>query len=110
MDLDIDTYAHDDWWVVSVHGDVDIATAPRLREVVIGLVSDGHLDVVIDLGAVDFLDSTGLGAIVGALKRVRTHGGDLRLVCTNSRIRKVFELTGLDRVFVMADSIETAVG
>ena len=109
MDLEIDTYAHDDWWVVSVHGEVDIATAPRLREVVIGLVTDGHLYIVVDLDAVDFLDSTGLGAIVGTLKRVRTHGGDLRLVCSNTRIRKVFEITGLDRVFVIADSIENAV-
>ncbi len=108
MDLDIETHEHGDWWVVSVHGELDIATSPRLREVVIGLVTDGHRRIIIDLDAVDFLDSTGLGVLVGALKRIRTHGGELRLVCTISRVIGVFELTGLDEVFVIADSLEAA--
>ena len=110
MDLEIDTYAHGDWWVVSVRGEVDIATSPRLREIVIGLVSDGHAEIIVDLEGVDFLDSTGLGVLVGALKRVRTHGGELRLICTVPRVLKVFEITGLDRVFVLADSLEAATG
>lgn len=108
MDLEIDTREHGDWWVVSVHGEVDIASAPRLREVIIGLVTEGHTEIIVDLEGVDFLDSTGLGVLVGALKRVRTHGGDLRLVCTTPRVCKVFEITGLDHVFVLANSLEAA--
>jgi anti-sigma B factor antagonist len=83
------------WAVVSVTGEVDVASAPRLREQLIGLVAEGDTKLVLDLDNVDFLDSTGLGVIVGALKRARTHGGDLRIACEQPRILKVFEITGL---------------
>ena len=97
------------WTVVSVYGEVDVATAPSLREQLIGLVSDGSTNLVLDLEGVDFLDSTGLGVIVSALKRVRTHGGDLRLVCTQARIRRLFEITGLDKAVPLLPSLDAAV-
>lgn len=97
------------WTVVSVFGEVDVATSPQLREQLIKLVGDGRVRLVLDLEGVDFLDSTGLGTIVSALKRVRTHGGDLRLVCTEARITRLFEITGLDKAVPLHRSLDAAV-
>ena len=109
MEVTVDVESHPGWAVVRVHGDIDVATAPRLREQLVQLVTDGSGNIVLDLDGVDFLDSTGLGVIVGALKRARTHGGDLRLVCTRPRLRKVFELTALDRALPLSATAEEAV-
>ena len=95
--------------VVSVKGEVDVYTAPRLREKLVELVSQGRHQVVVDLEGVDFLDSTGLGVLVGGLKRLRSHDGDLTLVCTHQRILKVFEITGLTKVFSIFTSVDEAV-
>jgi anti-sigma B factor antagonist len=109
VDFSVQVDQHEAWTVVRVHGDVDVATAPRLREQLIDLVTAGQGQLVLDLDGVDFLDSTGLGVIVGALKRTRTHGGDLRLVCNRSRLRKVFELTALDRALPLATTVDEAI-
>jgi anti-sigma B factor antagonist len=97
------------WTVVTVHGEIDVATSPTLRERLIGLVNEGATRLVLDLEGVDFLDSTGLGTIVSVLKRVRTHGGDLRLVCTEARIRRLFEITGLDKAVPLHASLDDAI-
>ncbi|HWE57482.1 MAG TPA: STAS domain-containing protein [Acidimicrobiales bacterium] len=96
--------------VLAVKGEVDVYSAPRLREKLVELVSDGHRQIVADLEGVDFLDSTGLGVLVGGLKRLRSHDGDLTLVCTQPRILKVFEITGLTTVFKISESVEEATG
>ena len=85
--------------VVKVRGEIDVYTAPKLRERLIELVSEGSYYIVVDLEGVGFLDSTGLGVLVGALKRVKSHDGSLSLVCTQDKILKIFEITGLDLVF-----------
>ena len=108
MDLRVEVSTQGDWSVVTVGGEIDVATAPRLREQLIALVNGGSYHLVIDLEAVDFIDSTGLGVLIGALKRVRTQGGELALVCTERRILKVFEITGLDRVFRIGGTVEEA--
>ena len=97
------------WTIVSIYGELDVATAPSLREKLIALVGDGSVKLVLDLEGVDFLDSTGLGTIISALKRARTHGGDMRLVCTQARIRRLFEITGLDRAVPLLPSLDVAV-
>jgi len=97
------------WTVVNVWGELDIATAPTLRELLIRLVSEGSTRLVLDLEGVDFLDSTGLGTIISALKRARTHGGDLRLVTTQARITRLFEITGLDKAVPLLSSLDAAV-
>jgi anti-sigma B factor antagonist len=109
MDLRVDVSRRGRWSVVAVAGEVDVATAPRLRERLIGLVNDGCYHIVVDLAAVDFIDSTGLGVLISGLKRVRTHDGELALVCTEARILKVFEITGLTKVFPLYGSVEDAV-
>jgi len=94
--------------VLAVKGEIDVYTAPRLREKLVELVADGRRRIVVDLEGVDFLDSTGLGVLVGGLKRVRSHDGEMSLICTQSRILKVFELTRLTEVFQVSSSLEEA--
>src|SRR6059058_5233723 len=110
MDLGLDVTERNGYAILAVRGEVDVYTAPRFRERLIELVSEGRHKIVVDLEAVDFLDSTGLGVLVGGLKRLRSHDGDLTLVCTKSRILKVFEITGLTKVFSIYDSVDAAVG
>ena len=105
MDLGLDVSERGKYAVLSVHGEVDVYTAPKFRERLIELVTEGKHQIIVDLEGVDFLDSTGLGVLVGALKRVRTQDGELALVCTQPRILKVFEITGLTKVFPMHRSL-----
>jgi anti-sigma B factor antagonist len=95
--------------VLRVRGEVDVYSAPQLRERVIQLVADGIHHVIADLREVDFLDSTGLGALVGSLKRLRDHDGSLTLVTSAGRIPHLFRLTGLVRVFVLCQSVPEAI-
>ncbi len=95
--------------VLGVHGEVDVSTAPQLRQHLVELASSGADTAVIDLEGVDFLDSTGLGVLVSGLKRFRTIGGDLLLVCTHRRVLKVFEITGLTAVFSIHETVPEAV-
>lgn len=108
MDLGLGTTEHNGFAVLAVQGEVDVYTAPQLREQLITLVDAGQRKIVVDLEGVEFLDSTGLGVLVGGLKRVRSAGGDLALVCTQRRILKVLEITGLTKVFAIHDSVDAA--
>jgi anti-sigma B factor antagonist len=94
--------------VVEVGGEIDVYTAPKLREQLVTLVQAGHYHLVVDLEGVDFLDSTGLGVLVGGLKRVRAHDGTLRLICTQERVLKIFRITGLTKVFPIYTSVADA--
>ena len=94
--------------VIVVRGEIDVATAPQLRECLHRVISQGEGTVVLDLLGVTFLDSTALGVLVGALKRCRELGGDLHLVLADPRIVKIFEITGLTNVFTIVDSLEAA--
>ncbi len=108
MDLGLDVDLTEGVPVVAVRGEVDFGSAPRLRELLVATAMEGHHRVVVDLRAVDFLDSTGLGVLVGALKRYRTLRCDLHLVISTSRIRSVFELTGLTSAFPIHDTVGAA--
>ena len=109
MDLRLEVRQQGDWTVVEVGGEIDVATAPRLREQLISLVNAQKYRIVVSLEAVDFIDSTGLGVLISGLKRCRTHGGELGLVLTEPRILKVFEITGLLAVFDVHETIDDAV-
>lgn len=108
MDLSLATRTVSDRTVVVVSGEIDVYTAPKLREQLIDLVSSGAYHLIVDMEGVDFLDSTGLGVLVGGLKRVRAHEGTLRLVCTQERILKIFRITGLTKVFPIHASVAEA--
>lgn len=94
--------------VLSVRGEVDVSTAPELRERLLALAEQGKTLAVVDLSEVSFVDSTALGVLVSGVKRLRSAGGDLRLVVTEPRITKVFEITGLTDVFKIFSSADEA--
>jgi anti-sigma B factor antagonist len=108
MELGIDVRKVNSCSGIDVKGEIDVYTAPKLREQLIELVSEGSYDIVVNLEGVDFLDSTGLGVLVGALKRVKAHDGSLSLVCTQDKILKIFKITGLTKVFPIHNSVEEA--
>ena len=108
MELGLDVRKSNGHAIVDVKGEIDVYTAPKLREKLIELVSEGSYNVVVNLEGVDFLDSTGLGVLVGALKRVKAHEGSLALVCTQDKILKIFKITGLTKVFPIHASVEEA--
>lgn len=94
--------------VLRIAGEIDVYTAPELRECVIQLIGSGTRYLIADLRRVDFLDSTGLGALVGSLKRLRTRDGSLTLVISAGRIQEIFRITGLDRAFALHPSVPDA--
>ena len=109
MDLKLGHYNKDDIEVVDVEGEIDVYTAPRLRELLIDLVNKNNYQLVVNMEKVEFLDSTGLGVLVGGLKRVRAHDGSLDLVCTQERILKIFRITGLTKVFGIHNTVDEAI-
>lgn len=108
MELSVTTSRQDDVSVVTVVGEVDVYTAAQLRSTLDEEIAAGHAQLVVDLDEVSFLDSTGLGVLVGRLKLVRNHSGWLRIVCSNERILRVFRITGLDKVFGIHGTLEDA--
>jgi anti-sigma B factor antagonist len=108
MELSLSTRTVAGYLVLEVGGEIDVYTAPQLRERLISIVEGGGRRVVVDLSRVEFLDSTGLGVLVGALKRLRGVGGELFLVCDQERLLKIFRITGLDRVFTLYPTVDTA--
>lgn len=108
VELSLSTHAKEDHTVLEVGGEIDVYTAPQLRERLVELIDGGTLRIVVDLQAVEFLDSTGLGVLVGGLKRVRAQEGWLRLVSSQERILKIFRITGLEKVFEIYASPEAA--
>ena len=99
MTLELKRTVYSPWLVVSVFGEIDMGSSPKLRTEIIRVINEGHSNLVLDLTSVDFIDSAGLGTIVGGLRRVRSHGGDLLLVCPQERIQKIFTLCDLDKIF-----------
>ncbi|MCB2177519.1 MAG: STAS domain-containing protein [Actinomycetales bacterium] len=108
MDVSVTSRQSGDRTVIEVKGEIDVYTAPALREEISSLVDAEHTTIVVDLTQVSFMDSTGLGVLVGALKKVRTLGGDLSLVINEEKILKVFRITALTQVFSIHPTLEEA--
>jgi anti-sigma B factor antagonist len=110
MSLEVDVEDLADHTIVLVRGEVDLATSPALRERLVEITEGETPRVVVDLEEVSFIDSTGIGVLVGGIKRARSQGGELSLVCTQRRILKVLEVTGLTRVFQVHERVADAIG
>ncbi len=109
MDLTLATREEDGRAIVAVGGEIDVYTAPKLRDQITELVGGGSYHIVVDLEAVEFLDSTGLGVLVGGLKKVRANDGSLELICSQERLLKIFRITGLAKVFVIHGSAAASI-
>ena len=101
MDLTLTNREVDGHTIVAVGGEIDVYTAPKLRDQISELVNAGKTSLIIDLENVDFLDSTGLGVLVGGLKKVRAQDGSMTLICSQDRLLKIFRITGLAKVFTI---------
>ncbi len=88
-------------YVISLAGEVDLYTAPEFKQQLLEVIAQGGKNVVVDFTDTTFIDSTTLGVLVGGVKRLRSNDGQLSLVCTDRNITKIFEITGLDRVFTI---------
>ena len=108
MDLTLNTRTQGEHTVLEVAGEVDVYTAPGLRDRVSDLLDGGQHQLIIDLGGVEFLDSTGLGVLVAGLNRAREVGGSMSLVCPQERVLKLFRITGLDEVFTVHGTVDEA--
>ncbi len=109
MNFGIDVDRRADAVVITPLGDLDMAATPAFRQTIIKVLADGDDRIVVRLSSVDFCDSAGLGALVGALKRVRARGGDLVVCSPSESMANLFALCSLDRVFTLHASPEAAI-
>ena len=110
MNLLIETRDVADWTVMDVKGEVDLYTAPRLKEELLELLGAGNSRILVNLEGLEFLDSTGLGVLIGGLKRAREADGVVELAGAREPVRKVLSITGLDKVFTTHGSVDEATG
>ena len=110
MNFDIKTeQLSDDAYVISLAGEVDLYTAPEFKAQLLDVIGKGGKQVIVDFTDTTFIDSTTLGVLVGGVKRLRTNDGELSLVCSDRNITKIFEITGLNKVFPIYESRAEAV-
>jgi anti-sigma B factor antagonist len=110
MNFDIKTDRLDgDAHVIALSGEVDLYTAPEFKQQLLEVIGLGGKEVIVDFSDTTFIDSTTLGVLVGGVKRLRPNGGRLSLVCSDRNITKIFEITGLDRVFTIYPTRDEAI-
>ena len=97
-------------YVIALAGEVDLYTAPEFKQQLLEVIGQGAKHVVVDFTDTTFIDSTTLGVLVGGVKRLRPAGGHLSLVCNDRNITKIFEITGLNKVFPIHETREEALG
>ncbi|WP_433075658.1 STAS domain-containing protein [Dactylosporangium sp. CA-052675] len=95
--------------VVRAEGELDVANAPELRDAIAAAL-DARPSLVVDLAAVTFMDSVSLGVLIGAYNRAREAGGGFAVVCADERVGRIFRITGLDQVFIIAATVDAAAG
>jgi anti-sigma B factor antagonist len=108
VDFDVETAERSGANVLTLRGEIDVYTAPQLRQAIVDVVDRGATNLIVDMAQVDFLDSTGLGVLVEGLKRIKAKDGSLSIVATQGKILKIFDITGLNRAFPIHASVEEA--
>ena len=94
--------------VLSLTGEVDVANAGNVRDAALKLFEGGRTHLIVDLGGVEYMDSTGLGMLVGLLKRLKESQGDVVIAAPQPRVKRLFDITGLARVFRIYDDVSAA--
>ena len=108
LTIDIKSEHHGEALIYSLRGSLDLATAPSVRAALIGAASEGNHEIIVDLTKLEFLDSTGLGALIGAHRRALENGGKVRLVVGEGQIYRLLNITGLIRVFPVYHTLDDA--
>jgi anti-sigma B factor antagonist len=109
--IDFDLVTHEagaGTFVVALSGEIDLYTAPELKAELMRLIAAGPSRMLVDMTEATFVDSTALGVLLGAVKRLRLLGGELAIVCSNPNIRRIFSITLLDRAFTIFDTLAEA--
>lgn len=108
MEFTVDHRIHGDLTIVTVTGEIDVFTTPRLRESLLEMIENGAVHLILDFTDVTFLDSTGLGVLVGMFHRLRSRNGSMVIAGSGDRIRRVFYVTQLNKIFELYDSLDQA--
>jgi anti-sigma B factor antagonist len=103
-----DRKVDDDRHIVSVTGEIDLFTAPEFKQRMSAPIDEGRSNLIVDLTHTTFIDSSSLGVLIGAHRRLKLRGGSLVVVCDDEAIAKTFKITGLDGVFTLAPTVEAA--
>jgi len=93
--------ANDGRWIVQLKGDIDIYSAPRFKEVINAAFEEKTVDLSLDCSELNYMDSTGLGVLIGALKRMKEHEKNIYIKNLKPNVRKLFNITGLDKIFIL---------
>lgn len=108
MELDIQQQVSGDLCELTLAGEIDVYTAPGLKKELVTIIEGGCSHVIVDLEGVAFIDSSGLGVLVSALRRARERDGSVRIVCSRDSVLKIFRITGLDKVFPIFPNVAEA--
>jgi len=107
VELNVSSRFHDDHTIVTICGEIDLYTAPRLHSELASLLAgDSPARMTIDMSGVEFCDSTGMNVLLSCLRRVRERGGELEIAAPKPAVRKILQVTGLDSVFTLVESAD----
>jgi len=107
MNMNVKTYTkqiNNEVIGINIEGEIDVYTSPKVKEALNDLIQKENYNIVVNLEEVTYIDSTGLGVLIGGLKKVKEHNGYIKLICTNPQIKKIFDITGLVKIFGIYDN------
>ena len=108
--LETSTRDAEGFTILDVSGEVDVYTAPKLKEALGAVITSGQVHLIVNMERVTYMDSSGFGTLLGALKRVRTEGGTVNLIKVSSAIERMLTITRLNTIFNVAPSLEEVIG